>query len=469
MPPSRSTLLLLATLVVCLAAAPALGAEPAAGSLDPLWSTDFSTLNQDDTPSALGLRPDASMLVMTGERADGAITDGITAAYDPVTGEEAWRLIDDDGPADEWLDLAFDPSGEHVVLIGREPDGAGNDDAVVSVVEAETGIPQWRLSKDPVGEVDLIRVEVGPSGNRIIVLGSAFDGTTRTWVASLGMDNGATKWSTVEGDDAGEGNRPVPTDLAVGPDGTVYTLATTLRPQGGGGDIHVVAYRGSDGTRLWARTFDGPSHGPDLAGELAVAPDGETVFVTGDSERAFETRGDLLTLALASGTGAVRWARWWNGRPDGYDSGIAIAIAPDGSTVYVAGFTPSVARPDPFRPRNDWIVLARNAQTGTKQWHRRLDGPVRKEDVPSDLAVAPSGTAIAVTGRSQGRGGDDDVAILAIDAYGGLLWRAREGNPTRDDAGVAVVIGTGRVFVTSETMRPAPRLGDVFTTARMLS
>jgi len=468
MHPRRSPVPLFAMLLVVVASTPALGAEPAAGSLDPLWSTDFSTLNQDDAPNAFELRPDGSMLVMTGQRSSGATTDGITAAYDPATGDEAWRLIDDDGNADAWRDLAFDPTGDRVVLIGRDPGGGGNDDAVVSVVDAQTGDPIWRRSKDPAGEVDLTRVEVGPTGSRLIVLGTAFEGTTQTWVASLSATNGDTKWATFEGDEPDEGNRPAPSDLAVGPDGTVYTLATTLRPQGGGGDIHVVAYRGSDGARLWSRTFDGPSHGPDLANELAVAPNGQTVFVAGDSERAFTTKGDLLTLALNSTTGAVRWARWWNGPPDGYDSGLAIGLAPDGSTVYVAGYTPSVSRPDPFRTNDDWVVVARDAQTGVKQWRRRLDGPVRKEDIPTDLAVAPNGSAVAVTGRSTGKGGDDDVAILAIAAGGSVLWRAREGNPNRDDVGVAVEVSGGRVFVTSETLRPAPRLSDVLTSARAL-
>ncbi|MEX2274743.1 MAG: PQQ-binding-like beta-propeller repeat protein [Actinomycetota bacterium] len=469
MRPTRSSVSLLAALLVCLAATLALGGMSTAAGRDPIWTADFSSLGQDDAPRDLELRPGGSMVVMTGQRSTGgASTDGITAAYDQLTGNEAWSLIDDDGSTDAWRDLAFDPSGERVVLIGRDPDSTGNDDAVVSVVDADTGQPLWRKSKDPVGEVALTRVEVNPAGNRLIVLGNAFDGSTHTWIASLSAENGDTKWAAFEGDDPDEGNRPVPNDLAVGPDGTVYTLATTLRPQGGGGDIHVVAYRGSDGLRLWARTFDGPSHGPDLGNELAVAPDGKTVFVAGDSERAFATRGDLLTLALASDTGAIRWTRWWNGRPDGFDSGVAIAAAPNSSTVFVAGFTPSITRPDPFRSNDDWVVLARDADTGAKQWRKRFDGPVRKVDIPSDIAVAPDGSAVAVTGRSTGRGGDNDVAILAIGSGGETLWRAREGNPTRDDIGVGVVIGGGRVFVTSETLRPAPRLGDVLTTARAL-
>jgi hypothetical protein len=64
-----------------------------------------------------------------------------------------------------------------------------------------------------------------------------------------------------------------------------------------------------------------------------VSPDGSSVFVTGTSEQATH-QNDKVTIGYASNTGA----ELWSARADS-DSGMAVAVTPDGATVVSAGAT----------------------------------------------------------------------------------------------------------------------------------
>ena len=44
-----------------------------------------------------------------------------------------------------------------------------------------------------------------------------------------------------------------------------------------------MAYDAATGAKVWVSRYDGPAHGDDFATALGVSPDGSTVFVTGYS------------------------------------------------------------------------------------------------------------------------------------------------------------------------------------------
>jgi hypothetical protein len=71
-------------------------------------------------------------------------------------------------------------------------------------------------------------------------------------------------------------------------------------------------------------------HSFDYANSIAVSPNGDIVFATGNSQE--ETGEALITLAYNTFTGHQLWVqRWFDG------SGFAVAASPHGDTVFVTG------------------------------------------------------------------------------------------------------------------------------------
>lgn len=105
-------------------------------------------------------------------------------------------------------------------------------------------------------------------------------------------------------------------------------------------DWATVAYRAATGARLWVKRHDGPVSSKDAAVSLAVSPDGNTVFVTGESwldspgNRTAPT--EYVTIAYRAATGARQWARHYqNGRAD-QAGAVSVAVSPAG-LVFVTG------------------------------------------------------------------------------------------------------------------------------------
>ncbi len=204
------------------------------------------------------------------------------------------------------------------------------------------------------------------------------------------------------------------------------------------------------GEVIWEAQYDGGPTG-DLANDIAT--DGSTVYVTGES------RGDYLTIAYDAITGVEKWpfpARY-DGPSSGWDVAMAIALAPDGSKVYVTGYS-SVSTGS-----TDYVTLAYNAMTGGFLWEKRYDGPGGAFDRAYDIAVAPDGSNVYVTGESSGGATGYDYATLAYYAATGIeAWPAavRYDDPSGyGDEALGLVVTDSSVFVTGESW------GDFLTIA----
>ena len=89
------------------------------------------------------------------------------------------------------------------------------------------------------------------------------------------------------------------------------------------------------GSELWARRFDGPAHGNDVASGVTVSPNDSTVYVTGYS--AGSTLDDYATIAYSSSTGGKTWHAPYDGSASGDDRASSIAVGPGGLKVFVTG------------------------------------------------------------------------------------------------------------------------------------
>src|SRR5207247_7304115 len=108
--------------------------------------------------------------------------------------------------------------------------------------------------------------------------------------------------------------------------------------------------------------FNGKGNDYDDAQSVAVSPDGGTVFVTGYSDSG-AVGSDMATVAYDAATGAVRWIRRYNGPAGTGDGAYAVAVSPDGSRVFVTGFTD-----DPEGYYATFATVGYDAVAGTTLW-----------------------------------------------------------------------------------------------------
>jgi outer membrane protein assembly factor BamB len=113
----------------------------------------------------------------------------------------------------------------------------------------------------------------------------------------------------------------------------VFVLGGATNP-GGGAHIATIAYRASDGTRLWVAR----SEGIDAeAYSMTVTPDGSAIVVAGTMYDITEGGTyNYLTVAYDQSTGAPLWQTTYDAtRNDEYAT--HVAVAPDSSRVFVTG------------------------------------------------------------------------------------------------------------------------------------
>ncbi len=87
------------------------------------------------------------------------------------------------------------------------------------------------------------------------------------------------------------------------------------------------------GGTLWKARYNGQANRADEANAVAVSPDGGTVFVTGGSDGSGAI-DDYATVAYDAATGTQLWAARYAGPGNGYDTGIAVDVSPDGARVF---------------------------------------------------------------------------------------------------------------------------------------
>jgi dipeptidyl aminopeptidase/acylaminoacyl peptidase len=190
-------------------------------------------------------------------------------------------------------------------------------------------------------------------------------------------------------------------DLAVSPDGSaVFVTGYTLS---GGWDLATVAYRMSNGREIWASRYH-PGGTNNYANALTVSPDGASVFVTGTGPANGYL--DYVTVAYDASNGDQRWVERYDGPAGEEDDAVALAMAPDGTSVFVTGYS------DGSGTYEDYATIAYDPSTGDQRWVERYDGPARFPDFALAIAVSPDGSVVFVTGRSWS-GTNYDYATVA--------------------------------------------------------
>ncbi len=233
--------------------------------------------------------------------------------------------------------------------------------------------------------------------------------------------------------------------MAVDPGGRrVFVTGQSYGGRATGADYATVAYSAATGRRLWVGRFAGNRHvtsrnRDDIPTSMAVSPGGRRVFVTGYSHgrgTGYDSRPWVMTPPPAGGCGSG--VTTFAGSGDDFAN--AVAVSPDGTTVYVTGDS-----------SGDYATVAYSAATGRRLWVRR-HGPANRDDDASSVAVSPDGTAVFVTGGSQG-GSSGYMATVAYSATAGRQLWVRHYRDTDDAGGSSVAVSPdgATVFATGDS------------------
>jgi outer membrane protein assembly factor BamB len=248
----------------------------------------------------------------------------------------------------------------------------------------------------------------------------------------------------------------------VSPDGS-KVFVTGVTGQGSstatGSDYATIAYDSTSGSELWVKRYNGPGSGTDAARALGMSPDGSKVFVSGYSTGS-TSHGDFATVAYAASTGTKLWVSRYNGPSNSTDGAYALGVSPGGRRLFVTGGSIGSSS------GNDYATVAYTASKGAELWVKRYNGAANGGDGARALGVSPDGSEVFVTGISGGSSGQD-YATAAYDAStGAKLWVTRyDGNYIDVADGLAVAPDGSKVFVTGYSQASTSGSEDYATAA----
>jgi hypothetical protein len=373
-----------------------------------LWVTRYNgPANSTDGANALGVSPDGSTVFVTGPSwGSGSDFDYATVAYDATTGTQLW-VKRYNGPAnfeDSAKALDVSPDGSRVFVTGSSY-GSGSDYATVAYAAA-TGTQLWvKRYNGPLNfDAGASALGVSPDGSRLFVTGASRGSGSGYDYASVAYDAATGTQLWVRRFNGATNSSDFATALGVSPDGSRVFVTGESIGSGNASDYLTVVYNAATGQRSWVKRKNGPANGTDVAFDLGVSPDGSRLFVTGFSDGSGSGE-DYATVAYAAATGTQLWVRRYNGPANGDDSAGALGVSPDGSRMFVTGFS--------YGSNNDYLTVAYDAATGQRSWVKRENGPANGYDSAEALGVSPDGSRVFVTGTSEGLTSSYDYATVA--------------------------------------------------------
>jgi len=265
-----------------------------------------------------------------------------------------------------------------------------------------------------------------------------------TTVASSSVPGGTRLWAASYRDHVQQNSGQV---VVASPDGSTTYVTGLSGTDTGLAHIVTVAYNAATGTRHWVARYYGLGvSGPT---SMAISPDGSTLFVAGFTTppgSAFPTR--FAVVAYNASTGATLWAR----HPFNAGDAMSVAVSPDSATVYATGTIG-----DQVDGRGSVATFAYNAATGARKWLAVFHG-MRPSAVAQSAVASPDGQKVFVISPVISSSGSRFLATLAYDATtGAALWtRFATGTAdTPDGFGVGQTIAvspdSSAVFVTGAT------------------
>lgn len=484
----------------------------------PTWEGLYGSGTDYQIANDLVVSEDGSSLYVAGQVMNPvtANRDLAVVAYSTSTGQQLW-VSTYDGPAgyaDEGTRIAVGSLGRIYVTGRSQTTGEANGgNEVLTICLEPNGTRRWvsRYTADGIDDrptgLAVSAESPGVAGGLVFVESTS---SRREGVDAFGdvavtiayeADSGRQVWTSVDSafTPPGGGSSNWSSEVAVSPDGArLYTTGVSLvdwigDQSTGITTVYAFVTRALDartGATEWSIRHQLADWYPPPAG-LALSPDGSSIVITGMSRGSQEaTEEDITTIAYEAATGATRWVSRIAGTPAtvpcisgpsvGLDAEVggckdgstAAAISPQGTHAYVTG----TIRNGDGEARN-YVTASYDLATGVREWLATYDGPSKRLDGATDMAVGQDGS-IYVTGSSGAVGADyyavqstfgyafDDYATVAYSPSGERRWISRVDGPAGYSDGARAVATSpdgSQVFVTgvmatsdaSETSRVA--------------
>lgn len=366
-----------------------------------------------DLPSEIAVAPDSGLVFLAGTICTAATAtetcDLVVSAFDAASGSNVWETRVD-GPGDDYdsgTGIAVSPEGDRVYVSGVETSLLTGGDAALVALEAEDGDVLWESTYDSVRGFDsALSVALSDDGEIAFIAGpSPGSGTGRDFATiAHDADTGERLWVARRDDHGGD---DLVTGMAAGGGIVIVTGTTDDGAQALIAEYATVAYDAGSGEMLWTAKYDGGSF--DLPLDISLSPEGGAVYVTGMS-RGTTGGYDMATAAYDTSDGRELWAARFNGLANNGDLAWAVEASPDGERVYIAG--------DTLVPNVDYFhaVIAYEADDGSEVWtglHR--GGGSRGGSLLQGLDVAPDGSRVYYAGQLLAPTTDADFLTLAYD------------------------------------------------------
>jgi hypothetical protein len=366
-----------------------------------------------------------------------------TVKYGPG-GNELWRL------PEASIAMTVDPAGSTILVRSFCCDS--NDERDFGVVKVGgDGTILWSNHYGQQGIDEPVAVTTGPTGD-IYVAGTAGKslgfGASDIGVLRLAPD-GSVAWATRY--DASTSALPfsaeVPAAIQVGPDGIAYVTGASMVGTdlfNGATDFLTLKLDGS-GAVAWARRYDGPAAKVDEATAIAVDPTG-SVYVAGCSA-GNGTFGDYATVKYDA-SGAQLWAARYDGAASDFDSAMAVRVGAGGD-VTVSGEATVISNPTAGAVTD--VVTIRYGSAGNQLWVADYDAPGGGSDRFAGLELDSQGGAIVEVAGNTGASGD--YITLRYDATGQPSWVETYDGPAANlDAPAAIARDAfGSIYVTGRS------------------
>lgn len=366
----------------------------------------------------------------TTDTAWGVATDSVGNIY--VVGDTVDALPGEvqAGGRDAFI-AKFDPDGNRLwthllgTLQGDTARAIAVDDDGNAFIAGSTGGGQLPLQPPTAGELFIAKFDTDGNRQWIHQWGSGGDGANRDSARGVAVDAAGNAYMT--------GYIP-------------FNYAGTT--PGGSGDAFAAKYD-TFGNQVWFTRIRGL--GPDEANAIAVAADGQTIYVTGRTNSNFDLPGfpaqtifccgrpDAFITRL-DGNGALQWAHNLSSLAQGSthfdDQAFGIATDANGSAAYIAGATNGVMPTETSKGAYD-VFVARFESDGTINWIRQFGSSPPSNssgtdnlwdhafaitmDLNGDLFVV--GDSIGTFGGTPGGDTDrTDWIVLKMDPSDGSLY-----------------------------------------------